>query len=60
MLIHHLQLSAVGPFAGTHTIDFESLSAAGIFLLEGPTGAGKSTLIDAIVFGLYGQVAGGS
>ncbi len=60
MQIHHLQLSAVGPFAGTHTIDFESLSAAGIFLLEGPTGAGKSTLIDAIVFGLYGQVAGGS
>lgn len=60
MQIHYLQLSAVGPFAGTHTIDFEALSAAGIFLLEGPTGAGKSTLIDAIVFGLYGQVAGGS
>ena len=60
MQIHFLEISAVGPFAGTHTIDFESLSAAGIFLLEGPTGAGKSTLIDAIVFGLYGQVAGGA
>ncbi|XBH21101.1 SMC family ATPase [Jonesiaceae bacterium BS-20] len=60
MQIHFLELSAIGPFAGTHAIDFESLSAAGIFLLEGPTGAGKSTLIDAIVFGLYGQVAGGA
>ncbi len=57
MQIHHLSLSAVGPFVGEHHIDFGELSASGLFLLEGPTGAGKSTIIDAIVYGLYGSVA---
>ncbi|MCL3860947.1 AAA family ATPase [Actinotalea sp. K2] len=57
MHLHRLVLQAVGPFAGEHTIDFAELGASGIFLLEGPTGAGKSTLIDAIVFALYGKVA---
>ena len=56
MRIHHLALEAVGPFAGRHEIDLDQLSAGGLFLLEGPTGAGKSTLIDAIVFGLYGTL----
>ena len=59
MRIHRLTLQAVGPFPDTHTIDFDSLSAGGLFLLEGPTGAGKSTIIDAVVFALYGTVAGG-
>ncbi|MCR6492948.1 SMC family ATPase [Cellulomonas sp. P24] len=57
MHLHSMTLQAIGPFAGRHTIDFEALGASGIFLLEGPTGAGKSTLIDAIVFALYGKVA---
>ncbi len=57
MQIHHLAFSAVGPFAGEHHIDFGELGASGLFLLEGPTGAGKSTIIDAIVYGLYGSVA---
>ncbi|QZN85756.1 AAA family ATPase [Cellulomonas sp. C5510] len=57
MRLHTLTLQAVGPFAGRHTVDFAALSAGGLFLLEGPTGAGKSTVIDAVVFALYGKVA---
>lgn len=57
MHLHSMTLQALGPFAGRHTIDFAELGASGIFLLEGPTGAGKSTIIDALVFALYGKVA---
>lgn len=57
MQLHSMTLQAIGPFAGRHTVDFSALAASGIFLLEGPTGAGKSTLIDAVVFALYGKVA---
>ena len=57
MHLRRLQLGALGPFAGTHTIDFAELGASGLYLLEGPTGAGKSTVIDAVVFALYGKVA---
>lgn len=60
MRLHTLTLQAVGPFAGRHTVDFAALSAGGLFLLEGPTGAGKSTVIDAVVFALYGKVASAS
>ncbi|MHA7134359.1 AAA family ATPase [Oerskovia turbata] len=57
MRLHSLTLQAIGPFAGRHAIDFAELASSGIFLLEGPTGAGKSTIIDAVVFALYGKVA---
>lgn len=57
MELHALTLQAIGPFAGSHHIDFDALGVGGLFLLEGPTGAGKSTIIDAIVFALYGDVA---
>lgn len=53
-----LEMSGIGPFGGTELIDFTDLTSSGIFLLEGPTGSGKSTIIDAIVFALYGSVAG--
>lgn len=58
MRIHRLVLEAIGPFPGRHEIDFDALATSGLFLLEGPTGAGKSTVIDAVVFALYGKVAG--
>lgn len=59
MRILRLTMDAVGPFPGHEVIDFETFSDAGRFLLSGPTGAGKSTIIDAIVFALYGKVSGG-
>ena len=60
MQLHRLRLAGIGPFAGEHEIDFAALGAGGLFLLEGPTGAGKSTIVDAIVYALYGNVAGAS
>ncbi|GAA2017097.1 SMC family ATPase [Terrabacter terrae] len=57
MQLHHLSMTAIGPYAGTEVIDFSTVGRTGLFLLEGPTGAGKSTIIDAITFGLYGKVA---
>lgn len=59
MRIRRLELAGIGPFAATYTIDFDALTAGGLFLLDGPTGSGKSTIIDAITWGLYGAVAGG-
>lgn len=58
MRIHRLVISAFGPFAGTEEIDFDRLSAHGLFLLNGPTGAGKTSVLDAICFALYGSVPG--
>jgi exonuclease SbcC len=58
MRIHRLEISAFGPFAGTEQIDFDRLSAHGLFLLNGPTGAGKTSVLDAICFALYGSVPG--
>lgn len=55
-----LELSGIGPFASPQFIDFQRFTDAGLFLLRGATGSGKSTLIDAIVFGLYGDVASGN
>ncbi|MFJ4294992.1 AAA family ATPase [Curtobacterium sp. NPDC089689] len=58
MYLHRLELRAIGPYPDTVTIDFAALAASGVFLLEGPTGSGKSTIIDAVVFALYGGLAG--
>lgn len=58
MRLHRLTLTAFGPFPGTESIDFDALSDAGLFLLRGETGAGKSSLLDAVCFGLYGQLPG--
>ncbi|MEV7573056.1 SMC family ATPase [Pseudarthrobacter sp. NPDC089323] len=58
MRIHHLSISGFGPFAGTEDVDFDRLSGHGLFLLNGPTGAGKTSVLDAICFALYGSVPG--
>ena len=57
MRLRTLTFTGIGPFAGRETIDFTRFEDSGLFLLEGPTGAGKSTVIDAVVFALYGDVA---
>ena len=59
MRIHRLELQAFGPFAGRENVDFSELNEAGLFLLDGPTGAGKSTVLAGICFALYGTVPGG-
>ena len=57
MKIHRLEITGFGPFKNKQIIDFDVLTADGIFMLEGPTGAGKSSIIDAIVWVLYGTTA---
>src|SRR5690242_12216126 len=53
---HSLTITAFGPYAGTETVDFGALSDAGLFLINGPTGAGKTSVLDAVCFALYGRV----
>ncbi|RLL65634.1 SMC family ATPase [Streptomyces sp. Z26] len=55
---HRLTLTAFGPFGGTQRVDFDELCAAGLFLLHGATGAGKTSLLDGVCFALYGTVPG--
>ncbi|QNG36015.1 SMC family ATPase [Geodermatophilaceae bacterium NBWT11] len=58
MRVHQLSVRAFGPFAGEVSVDLDEKGADGLFLLWGPTGAGKTSLLDAIVFALYGTVPG--
>lgn len=58
MRLHRLDITAFGPFGGTQSVDFDQLSAAGLFLLHGPTGAGKTSVLDAVCYALYGAVPG--
>ncbi|MEV7771178.1 SMC family ATPase [Kitasatospora sp. NPDC086791] len=58
MRLHRLTVTAFGPFAGSETVDFDALAAGGLFLLRGPTGAGKSSVLDAVCFALYGETPG--
>ncbi|MFE6650173.1 AAA family ATPase, partial [Nocardioides sp. NPDC057772] len=58
MRLHHLEVTAFGPFTGTVNVDFDQLSEAGLFLLSGATGAGKTSVLDAVCFALYGDVPG--
>ncbi|MCD7442824.1 SMC family ATPase [Streptomyces lincolnensis] len=58
MRLHRLDITAFGPFGGSQSVDFDALSAAGLFLLHGPTGAGKTSVLDAVCYALYGAVPG--
>ncbi|MCA1216861.1 AAA family ATPase [Streptomyces sp. 8L] len=58
MRLHRMTVTAFGPFAGTQEIDFDALAGAGVFLLRGQTGAGKTSVLDAVCFALYGGVPG--
>lgn len=58
MRIESVSFSGIGPFTKEHKIDFEALGPDALFLIEGPTGSGKSTILDAITFGIYGDAAG--
>ncbi|AZP16214.1 SMC family ATPase [Streptomyces aquilus] len=58
MRLHRLDITAFGPFGGSQSVDFDELSVAGLFLLHGPTGAGKTSVLDAVCYALYGSVPG--
>ncbi|MFI2642526.1 AAA family ATPase [Streptomyces sp. NPDC018610] len=58
MRLHRLEMTAFGPFGDSQVVDFDALSAAGLFLLHGPTGAGKTSVLDAVCYALYGSVPG--
>lgn len=52
-----IEMSAFGPYAGKQTIEMDRLGTSGIYLITGDTGAGKTTIFDAIVFALYGTAS---
>ena len=53
-----LRISAFGPYAGQEDLDFSALGNHTLFLICGPTGAGKSTILDAMCYALYGKTSG--
>ncbi|MCL9779959.1 SMC family ATPase [Vibrio sp. S4M6] len=55
---HNLTIQAFGPFSNTQTINFESLGSAPLFLINGATGSGKSSILDAMCYALYGETTG--
>jgi exonuclease SbcC len=59
MKIHSMEFQGIGPFPSKHEIDFDLLGDSALVLIEGPTGVGKSTILDAITFAFFGAVEQG-
>ncbi|MFC6152166.1 AAA family ATPase [Nocardioides yefusunii] len=56
MKIHHVSLTGFGPFRGSESVDFDAFADDGIFLITGRTGAGKTSILDAITYALFGRI----
>ncbi|WP_417510221.1 AAA family ATPase [Microbacterium sp.] len=56
MRLHRLEIEGFGPFRTRQIVDFDGFAGDGLFLIAGRTGAGKSSILDAVCFGLYGSV----
>ena len=54
----YLEMDAFGPYAGRQVLDFRLLGDKTLFLIYGPTGAGKTTILDAVTYALYGHTSG--
>lgn len=57
MILHTLEFEAFMAYPKRQEINFDTLNNAGVFLLNGPTGAGKTTILDAICYALYGETS---